>query len=141
MIPIRPAEPSVVDFTSVDQQQDLIDEGYTEELAIWYEIPFEKGDIFPQDRTFVLQVPDNNRTYRIRYNYNYSYGTYFLTVSMWDVTNANNEVYVFARKVIENVVYRVGYGEILFTTINITKKWLVSGEDPDANIVGVIRPL
>lgn len=138
----RPANPDIIHMSSYEKQQDLVGEGYTEASSDnWLEIPFDMGVGFPQSKSFVIQVPDNPRTYRVDFDYNYTYGEFFLTIVVTDTTRQDDDEIVFVRKVLPNIIYRVGYMEVLFLEIDITEKWIKTGDDPAASVVGVVRVL
>jgi len=136
----RTANPRIVDFSSTVPIDEL-EETHSTEVNEWLELPFSLDEGFPQDKSFVIQIANNNRTYRIRFDYNYSFGEYFMSVRVWDITNIQTQQSIFVRKIIPNIIYNVGYMYMLFLEVNITEKYIRNGDDPLANIQGVVRAI
>jgi hypothetical protein len=129
----RPANPEVVEVLGDGEEGG--------ETSEWLDLPFNYEIGFPQEYTFNVAVTDNPRTYKIKFMANASGGEYFLTVTVWDVTDTSRTAPIFIRKVLENIIYKVGYMLLMFTDINITSKYLSTYDDPEASIMGVVQAI
>jgi len=135
---IYPSDPTILDILPTgsvpEEGRELVQREY-------YKIPIDINVGFPQFFVLFIDNESVQKNYRFYFDYNRLFGNYFVTLQVSDVTDPDNEIPIFSRKILENIEYHVGYTIILFTKINLTEKFFEGKTDPNAGLDGVLRYL